>query len=243
MVAVGVFTKTINTSVVLKTLLTPQPKILENVERIIDIGLIMTGDGIISRHDREFWSEKHAVVATIANHIEGQYVRVAYNKGMPGWGYMHNEPCRRLKNWLYYRDIETSELTKRKIHIWYLGDSDTYGHTMDRLIIEQLRFFGLLRSIEFKRIAVIPSQVREYGLIESFDKDKGYEIDALNAFNPTGFKQLLLDHIEPYFDERIHKLVLKKFNEQDINKRVRSSLDENYPPKELSAQYLHILYE
>ena len=84
--------------------------------------------------------------------------------------------------------------------------------------------FGLLSQIEFKRIAVIPSQIREYGLIEGFDKDKGYEIDALNAFNSTAFRQLLLDHIEPYFDKRIHKLVLKKFSAQDINRRTRDNL-------------------
>src|SRR5919106_189782 len=37
-------------------------------------------------HYVEFWSEKHAVVGTIAAHIRGTYVRVAYNRGNPGWG-------------------------------------------------------------------------------------------------------------------------------------------------------------
>ena len=179
-------------------------------------------------HYVEFWSEKHAVVATVFKHIEGHYVRVAYNKGMPGWGYMHNGPCKRLKDMLYYKDLETGEHKKRKIHVWYLGDSDTYGHRMDLLMKEQLEYFGLLSHIEFKRIAVMPPQIREYGLIESFDKDKGYEIDALNAFNPNAFRQLLLDHIEPYFDKGIHKQVLNKFDAPDINRRARVSLDENY---------------
>jgi hypothetical protein len=179
-------------------------------------------------HYVEFWSEKHAVVGTIAKHIEDYYVRVAFNRGNPGWGYMH-ENCERLKEWLYYYDIRIGEFKRRKIHIWYLGDSDNYGRDMDRQIREQLAYFGLLDQIEFKRIAVLPSQVREYGLIESFDKDRGYEIDALNAFNPSLFSQLLHNHTEPYFDHSVHQLVLKKFKADDINNSARARLDDDYP--------------
>ena len=178
-------------------------------------------------HYVEFWSEKHAVVATIAAHIKGHYIQVAFNRGNPGWGYMR-ENCLRLSGWRTYDDIKTGERKTRKIHIWYLGDSDTYGLDMDRQVREQLSYFGLLHNVEFKRIAVVPEQIAEYGLIESFDQDKGYEIDGLNAFNPNAFGQLLLDHVVPYFDKRIHKQVLKKFSILDINRLARSSLDEDF---------------
>ena len=61
-------------------------------------------------------------------------------------------------------------------------------------------FFGLSDIVEFKRIAVVSSQIREYGLPVDFETGKGYEIDALNAFNPEKFSKLLLDNITPYFD-------------------------------------------
>ena len=35
--------------------------------------------------------------------------------------------------------------------------------------------------VEFKRIAVVSSQIQEYSLPEDFETGKGYEIDALNA--------------------------------------------------------------
>jgi hypothetical protein len=74
-----------------------------------------------------------------------------------------------------------------------------------------------LNKIEFKRIAILPSQVQEYQLKADFETGDGYEIDALNAFNPTAFKKLLLDHIIPYFDEDIHNQILEAYSAEEIN--------------------------
>jgi len=176
-------------------------------------------------HYTEVWTEKHAVVGTIAAHIAGTYVRVAFNRGNPGWGYIHDN-CQRLENEMWYKDINTDEWKRRQIHVWYLGDDDKYGRDMDRQIKEQLEFFGLLNKIEFKRIAILPSQVQEYQLRVDFETGKGYEIDALNAFNPTAFKKLLLSHITPYFDTDIHNQILEEYSAKEINdiaiKRFRS---------------------
>jgi hypothetical protein len=172
----------------------------------------------------EFWSEKHAVVGTIAAHISGMYVRVAYNRGNPGWGYMH-ENCERLENELFYTDLQTcARLPRDGMHVFYMGDNDKYGNDMDRQIRMQLEHFGLLKKMEFKRIAVIPSQIVEYQLPVDFESGKGYEIDALNAFNPVAFKKLLLDHIKPYFDEDIHEQLLELNQVKDINKLLRAKI-------------------
>jgi hypothetical protein len=172
----------------------------------------------------EHWSEKHAVVGTIAAHIEDTYVRVAFNRGNPGWGYMHDN-CERLERELWYTDLNTNELRTRKgIYVFYMGDDDKYGRDMDRQIKEQLDHFGLSRYVHFERIAVIPSQVQEYGLPVDFESGKGYEIDALNAFNPVAFKQLLLDHIEPYFDKDIHKRLLELNPAKKIDRLIRSKI-------------------
>ena len=73
-----------------------------------------------------------------------------------------------------------------------------------------------MNKIEFKRIAILPSQVQEYQLKADFETGEGYEIDALNAFNPTAFK-VLLDHIIPYFDEDIHNQILEAYSAEEIN--------------------------
>ena len=159
-----------------------------------------------------FMVEKHAVAGTVAAHTLGNYVKVAFNRGDSGWGYME-KLCRELEEELYYVDIQTGIRKEREtIHIFYLGDDDKCGRDMDDLIRRQLEFFGFgisrpgfLCGIEFKRIAVIPSQIQEYCLPVDFQTGKGHEIDALNAFNPQKFKRLLLDHITPYFDQDIHK--------------------------------------
>jgi hypothetical protein len=174
-------------------------------------------------HYIEIWTEKHAVVGTIAAHIKWTYVKVSFNRGNPGWGYIHDN-CERLRKEIYYKDIQTDLLKMRKIHVWYLGDDDKYGRDMDRQIREQLDFFGLLNKIESKRVAIVPSQIEEYGLTVDFESGKGYEIDALNAFNPVAFKKLLLDHINPYFDERIHSQLVEKYPKENIDNMVSELL-------------------
>ncbi len=105
-----------------------------------------------------FMVEKHAVAGTVAAHIEGNYVKVAYNRGDSGWGYME-KLCRKLEDEQYYIDLQTGIRREREaIYIFYLGDDDKYGWDMDDLIRRQLEFFGFgvsrpgyLCKIEFKR--------------------------------------------------------------------------------------------
>jgi len=165
--------------------------------------------------------EKHAVAGTVAAHTMGCYVKVAYNRGDSGWGYME-KLSRELEKERYYTNLDTgNELERDAIHLNYLGDDDKYGRHMDDLIKEQLDFFGLSDIVEFKRIAVVPSQIHEYSLPVDFETGKGYEIDALNAFNPEKFRKLLLDNITPYFDWVIHDQLLKENHARVIDRLVR----------------------
>jgi hypothetical protein len=181
----------------------------------------------------EFMTEKHAVVGTVAAHVRDQFVKVSYNKGNSGWGFMHDN-CERWKKELYTINLKTDKqilrgtleknedkkIWKPGVHIFYLGDDDTYGWRMDKHIRNCIKHFGLEGRIEFKRIGVIEEQIEEYGLSQDFEGGGGYEIDALNAYNQDKFHKLLLDHIKPYFREDIHKLLLEKYPVKDINKMV-----------------------
>jgi hypothetical protein len=177
-------------------------------------------------HYVEFWTEKHAVVGTMAAHVKGNFTRVAFNRGNPGWKYMY-ENCKRLENELYYYDLNLGKKMPRfhhdseesGVHVFYLGDNDKYGKDMDQEIREKLKHFGLLNFIDFKRIAITEDQIEEYGL-HNDDGSLHFEIDVLNAVNQEKFKQLLLDHITPYFREDIHRQLLEKYPVKDINKMI-----------------------
>jgi len=87
----------------------------------------------------EFWLEKHAIAGTVAALVGGQYVRVVFNRGNVGWGFMHDN-CKRLKKELFTIDEHGNKI-RRKILLRYLGDNDDAGNRMDRQIREQLEFF------------------------------------------------------------------------------------------------------
>lgn len=169
----------------------------------------------------EFWNEKHAVVSAVAKLVGDRCVKVAFNKGDPGWAYMRSN-CQRLLSELRGPNAGPN-IGRRRLHVFYLGDYDKYGRDMDRQIRVQLQHFGVLKYVHFERICIKPGQIAEYHLPLNDDND-GYEIDALNAFNPQKFQKLLDDHIEPYFDENIYQKLLAEHPAADIDKLVRSKV-------------------
>jgi hypothetical protein len=164
----------------------------------------------------EIWCEKHAIVGTVSQLLKGRYVRVAFNKGNPGWGYMH-DTCERLKD-----EMEQSPTGRRNVYIYYLGDWDKHGRGMDKQLESQLRHFGLRDKVRFERMGLLPEQIQEYNLPKNEFEGDGYEVDALNAFKPTAFKNLILDHVDPLFDESIHQEILAKHPIEDIDNMIRS---------------------
>ena len=155
---------------------------------------------------------------TVAAHIQDLFVRVAFNRGDSGWRFMYDN-CQR---WMQ------QVMKGKRVHIWYLGDWDTKGRDMDRQIKVQLKHFGLLSRIEFKRIGVIPEQIEEYDIPLNYDKQggKSYEIDGLNALNEMAFRDLLRSNVEPYFDEDTYERMLlkKEHAKRYINRLVRKKI-------------------
>jgi hypothetical protein len=179
-------------------------------------------------HYVEYWLEKHAIAGTVAALVNDRYVKVAFNRGNPGWGFMHDN-CERLKNELYTED-ENGERILRKIHINYLGDDDEKGRHMDLEIRAQLEFFEISDLVDFKRIALTEQQVKSYDLPANFESGKGYEVDALNAFKPKEFAKLIRGHSDRWFDKDIHERMLERFTPQSIDDQIReriSFLDED----------------
>jgi hypothetical protein len=176
------------------------------------------------KHYVEFWLEKHAITGTVAKLVGNRYVRVGFNKGNPGWGFMHDN-CERLKNELYTTGLNGDRL-RRQIHLCYLGDKDKQGDHMDHEIRNQLDFFGMLKLVDFKRIAVTEEQVMSYGLPVNFESGEGYEVDALNAYKPKEFAKLINSQIEPYFDVDVHNAILEReeFQAETIDAKIREKI-------------------
>jgi hypothetical protein len=172
----------------------------------------------------EFWLEKHAIASTVAALTGNRYVKVAFNRGNPGWGFMHDN-CKRLKKELHTID-ENGEKIRRSIYLYYLGDNDKQGNNMDKEIRNQLDFFGMLKLVNFERIAITDKQVQDYGLPVNFESGKGYEVDALNAYKPKEFAKLIDSHIEPHFDRDVHDRILEKeeYQSETIDDRIRSRI-------------------
>ena len=180
------------------------------------------------KHYVEFWLEKHAIAGTTAALVGDRYVRVGFNRGNTGWRYMHDN-CERLKKELYTRDVNSKDphaAIRRIIHLYYLGDRDKQGDHMDIEIQRQLDYFGMLRKVKFQRIALTDEQIKSYNLPRNFESGAGYEVDALNAYNPQQFAKLIDRHTNKHFDKGIHEkvLALREFQPKTIDRRIKTKV-------------------
>lgn len=186
-------------------------------------------------HYIEIQTEKHAVAGTVSVLVGPEFTRVVFNRGNSGWEGMR-QVALRLKRERFTIDLKTGEPMERMnilnplteeygpgIHVWYLGDRDRKGRHMDLEIRDQLSFFGVWKYIDFRRIAVTESQISKFGLIPSGDKGE-YQIDALNIANPEKFKKLLLDHIQPFFDQDTQKRLLRQNPVRTVDALVRTRI-------------------
>jgi hypothetical protein len=178
------------------------------------------------KHYVEYWVETGTIARTIRSYVENRQVRVAHNKGNPGWKFAYDNSLR-LKTELdrsehYHYNLD--ERSQKQIHIFYFGDDDKHGNDMDLFIQEQLEYFGLLDEIDFRRLALTTEQVRRYRLPLNFETGKGVQLDALEAYVPDEFKKIVQNPIDELFDERIHQKVLEEHSIEDVDSRIRRKI-------------------
>lgn len=178
------------------------------------------------KHYIEYWVETGTIAQTIKGYIGNRQVRIAHNRGNPGWKFAYDNSLR-LKTELertehLYYDIYA--LYEKQIHIYYFGDNDKPGNDMDVFIRKQLEHFNLLDKIEFRRLALTDQQVRLYQLPENFETGKGVQLDALEAYVPDEFKKIVQEPIDKLFDENIYQKVLDDHPVEDIDARIRQKV-------------------
>ena len=175
----------------------------------------------------EAWIEKTALEGTFERFLEDRDVRIVPNRGYAGWSFLYNN-CQELK-----RVLNTKDYVKH-IYILYFGDFNPSGDDMDRFLNEALRYFGLAKSVTFRRVAVTPEQIRRYnlpplpsnqkgldklnndsrkaGFIRKYGKLYGVELDALLALVPDEFEKLVQQSVDQLFDQRLYKRIQAKLS-------------------------------
>ena len=188
------------------------------------------------RHYVKAWVEKKANVGLFRSILRGKTGQVDRQvRIVPGGGYSgpaFNYPnVQRLKAW---------QKKGKEVHIVYYGDLDPSGEDINRVVKRKLANYGLV-GVDFQRIAVTDEQLDEYPnlprnpdpkTLEKLKRDSRrfsfmrrhngelfqVEVDALAALEPDAFRDMILNSVDRYFDEGVHKEALEEYSEDDITK-------------------------
>jgi len=167
----------------------------------------------------EIWIEKEALADTVRSWVYDLEVNVRVNRGYSSWTF------------IYDNARELGEILKRheRVVVYYLGDLDPSGVDIERFLREALQFFQLPEDrVQLVRLAVTPEQVEEFSLpprpedaetlakiardprSKSYSYDYIVELDALIAYVPDRFRELLREAIEKLHDKEIYSEVRSK---------------------------------
>ena len=184
-------------------------------------------------HYVEVWIEKDALSGTFRKILEDRQVRIVPNRGFSSLTFIHNN-IERLKS--YAKD-------GKKLHIRYFGDLDPSGENIEEIIHDSLKASNI--KVDFQRVGVTEEQMRIFNLPENSDKEiisklkrdprrdafiKKHgrlfqiELDALQAYAPEEFKQLILESVNEFFDQQIYNDNLNKYSDDDLKKLLKKSI-------------------
>jgi len=185
----------------------------------------------------EVWIEKDALSGTFKSILENRQVKIVPNKGFSSVAFSHDN-IKRLKYFQY---------DGKRVHILYFGDLDPSGEVIDNLIDKKLRQYGIY-GVDFKRVAITEEQSRRFNLPHNPDpetyrklrrdtraasfmsKHNGelfqIEVDALQAYAPEEFRNLVQQSVDQYFDDDIYNEVLTdpEHTDEGINRLVKKEV-------------------
>jgi hypothetical protein len=184
-------------------------------------------------HYVEVWIEKDAMSGTFQSILKDGSVRIVPNKGFSSLSFIH-------------QNIERLKFHAKKgkeIHIRYFGDLDPSGENIEEVIKDKLNIFEI--DVDFRRIAVTEDQMKKFQLPEnpnpeafrklkrdprsaSFVRKHGrlfqIELDALQAYAPEEFKQLVLESVNEFYNQQIYDDLLKPYSHDNLKKLLKKSV-------------------
>jgi len=161
----------------------------------------------------EIWIEKEALASTIESWVSDLGVPIRVNRGYSSWTFIYDN----------VRALTRALQKHKKITILYLGDLDPSGVDIQRFLEEALRYFGLdPDAVRFERLAVTPEQVERFNLpprpedaetlaklsrdsrTKNYSLDYIVELDALVAFVPKEFREMVRRAVEERWDKSVY---------------------------------------
>jgi len=182
----------------------------------------------------EVWIEKEAMLPFFRKILRDWNVKIRVCKGYPSWTF------------IYQAVSELKEYKGRKVIILYFGDFDPSGVDISRFITHALKYFGI--EVEFKRVAVLREHIEKYNLppkpedaetleknlrdpraskfIERYGQLYVVELDAMLAYCPDEFADLIKSSVAEYFNKEVYERVKKLEGEykQIIKSRIEDIL-------------------
>lgn len=237
----------------------PEEFIKENLDFLTD--LPNQYKNMIPRwHDQpyyvELWTEKNAMVGTFRSILKDLDVRIVYNRGFDsvsnGW-----ETYQRIKNaWekgkkvriLYCGDLDPSgdsmdeiinEFMKICFAVEDYKERGLYDFKRIGVLYLHIAKFELPKNPDPQVLAKLREDRRKerfkqkYGL-RSDDDLFQIEIDALAAYAPLEFKNMIINEIKPYYNRQIYERLLSNVNHSEdqisihVRKNVQHFIVEQY---------------
>jgi len=150
-------------------------------------------------------------------------------------------PTGEISDTMLYRMASVGAEDGRRMIVFCLSDCDPAGWQMPVSVARKLQAFRALEfpdlDFEVRPIALIPEQVREYGLPSTPLKEterradkwrqamgvEQTEIDALATLNPDLLQRIVRDALDSFYDWTLHRRVLEAKGEW--MRRAQASLD------------------
>jgi hypothetical protein len=144
----------------------------------------------------EIWTEKDAIAGVLLEETGPWDVPLMVSRGFSSITYLHEA-------------AEAIAEQGKPAFLYYFGDHDPSGVTIDRKIEQRLREFAPGADLTFKRVAVTRQQIEEWRLptrptkkTDSRSKSftgRSVEVDAID---PPRLRELVRDCIEGHVDQR-----------------------------------------
>jgi hypothetical protein len=181
----------------------------------------------------EVWIEKEALASTIESWTFDLQVPIRVNRGYSSWTFIYNNVM----------SLRGTLAKHEKVTVFYLGDLDPSGVDIERFLEEAIRYFGLDEDrVEFVRLAVTPNHVEKFNLpprpedaetlakLARDTRSKRYsfdyivELDALVAYAPEEFKNIVRNAMLSRWDKSIYDALVGKATE--LNEKAKRMLEE-----------------
>ncbi len=142
----------------------------------------------------EVWLEKEALAGVLVDVTAEWDVPLMVTRGYPSVSYL-------------YSAGEVIAAEDRPTFLYYFGDHDPSGRDIDRFVEKELRRHAPDCDLHFKRVAVQPEQIEQYGLTtrptkktDSRSKSFVGESVEVDAIDPDSLRALCRDCITQHID-------------------------------------------